>query len=116
MKNIKKIGLSLLCLGIGGVSIGLALNIKKKEELKLAGECMGDIIKEIKLYCKDSNKAGDILSSLHDQLKGNSDYVDCNIVLNDDVVIENNEIIGSVITCTIYQESRTNPSLAVTDF
>lgn len=44
---------------------------------------MTKLIKEVTIKLHDDSQRGEILSSIHNQLVGNQDYIDNNIVLHD---------------------------------
>lgn len=74
---------------------------------------MSGIKKQIQIYTKDGVEAGKVLGNIHSQLVGNQDYIDSNIVLNDDLHIVDDTIVGMIITYTVYEESKTNPKLNI---
>lgn len=42
------------------------------------------MIKQITIKTDTEESKAEVLEKVHNQLKGNQDYIDCNIVLNDD--------------------------------
>lgn len=116
-KNIKALGLSVLGLGIFGAGICMLGNNRKTvDNVLLAGESMTDVVKEIQVYCRDFSKAGYVLEEIQKQLRGNPDYIECNIVVNNDVIIESGKAIGSLITCTVYDGCISDQNINIKEF
>ena len=51
---------------------------------ELNGKLDSNLIREITIKCADAEEKMRIGMLIHDQLKGNQDYIDCNIILNVD--------------------------------
>lgn len=123
IKAVCLIGASLIGVGMTGVSIVLSLknnnkNVVNVNRLKINSDDenfkIGDILEEVIIRTSNHKLAGDILENIHKQLAGNEDYGMCDIVLNDDVIIKGEEIVGNKITYTRYRESKTKPSVTFT--
>lgn len=111
-KHLKRFG--YIVFGVSCLYAAYRLGIKNgKLSNYNSDEIQPDVIREIKIYNKKGYDSGMLLNSIYEQIAGNEDYVDCNIVLNDDVIVNGNDIIGDVVTYTVYEESKTNPTLNI---
>lgn len=110
MKKINKSKMILggIYLGVGviaGLVIGRTLN---RTNTKVDMSKMDDgLAKEIIIKCGSSEEMCKIRDKIHDQLVGNIDYIDSNIVLNDGCVDENSVWLG------IFKECKEVPDIKI---